>query len=172
MAVTLTLQVTGDQQIRLMLESAALRCRDLRPAWGHIANDFDVMEARQFATEGGLGERWASLSPAYAAWKSQHYPGKKIMELTGALRTSLAERGAGHIDRRAPDTLELGTELTNPKSGYNYGLVHQTKGVGGKIRKTIVVPETAQQRWVSMIGTYLVGGDVLQMMQRVSLFGG
>jgi hypothetical protein len=170
-ALTLTIQVTGEQQIRLMLEGVAVRCRDLRPVWGHIATDFDAMEARQFATEGGLGERWASLSPAYAAWKSRNYPGKKIMELTGALRSSLAERGPGHIDRRAPDTLELGTSVTN-KRGVNYGLVHQTKGVGGKIRKTIVVPETAQQRWLQMIGVYLTGGNVFQMMQRVSLFGG
>lgn len=171
MPLTLEIQVTGEQQIQLMLEGVAIRCRDLGPVWGRIAHDFDELEARQFDTEGGLGQRWPALSPSYAAWKAENYPGRKIMVLTGALHSSLAERGPGHIDRRTSDTLELGTSVTNER-GINYGLIHQTKGVGGKIRKTIVIPDSAQQRWADMIGTYVVGGDVLQAMQRFSLFGG
>lgn len=175
MPLTLEIQVTGEQQIQLMLESVSIRCRDLRPAWGRIAHDFDELEARQFDTEGGLGQRWPALSPAYAAWKAEHYPGKKIMERTGVLRASLADRWTGHVDRRTEDTLELGTSVTN-KRGVNYGLVHQTKGVGGKVRKTIVVPDSAQQRWAEIISTYIVYGDIPQQMQQTmqkfSLFGG
>lgn len=172
MPLILEIHVTGQEKIQLMLEGLALRARDLSPVWGYIANEFSALEARQFDLEGGLGTPWPALSPSYAAWKAKRYPGRPMMVLTGALFSSLVHGGPGHIDRRTPDTLTLGTNLKNPKSGYNYGLVHQVKGVQGKIRKTIVVPDAVAERWAKLIQTYVTGGDLAQVTQRTSLFGG
>lgn len=172
MSITLDIKVTGEKQVQSLLNAVSLRARDLRPVWRHIANDFSALEARQFDTEGGLGKPWPALSPAYAAWKSKHYPGRSMMVLSGDLFSSLVHGGRGHIDRRKRLSLELGTRLKSKKSGYNYGLVHQTRGVGGKVRKTIVVPQSVQHRWAAMVETYLAGGDVFQMMQQFPLFGG
>lgn len=42
-----------------------------------------------FATEGQIyGERWAPLSPKYAAWKLKHFPGRGILERTGFMKSS------------------------------------------------------------------------------------
>jgi hypothetical protein len=58
----------------------------------------------QFASEGGWGgQTWAPLSPAYAVWKSQNYPGRSILIRDGTLR-----RAASSPRREAtPRTLTL-----------------------------------------------------------------
>jgi phage gpG-like protein len=33
----------------------------------------------------GKPKRWAALSPKYAAWKAKHYPGKPILQRSGAM---------------------------------------------------------------------------------------
>jgi phage gpG-like protein len=43
---------------------------------------------RNFEEE-GRPERWPPLSPGYALWKAARYPGRKILERTGALRSSI-----------------------------------------------------------------------------------
>lgn len=51
---------------------------------------FEAAEARQFDAEGGGPHGgWAELSEAYAAWKTEKFPGKPILERTGALREGL-----------------------------------------------------------------------------------
>lgn len=43
----------------------------------------------QFNREGfGQSGRWKQLSENYRDWKQRHYPGKRILELTGALKRS------------------------------------------------------------------------------------
>jgi hypothetical protein len=58
----------------------------------------------QFETEGGWGgQTWAPLSPAYAVWKHQHFPGRTILIREGNLR-----RAASSPRREAtPRTLTL-----------------------------------------------------------------
>jgi len=42
-----------------------------------------------FESEGAVyGSRWSELSPGYEQWKTQHYPGRGILERTSTLRKS------------------------------------------------------------------------------------
>ena len=70
--------------------------------YGKNLNDFRVplekskdilMKAFQlnFETEGKtLGKPWAALSPKYALMKNQRFPGRKILQKTGKMKTSFS----------------------------------------------------------------------------------
>lgn len=67
---------------------------DLRVIWPRIAEIFYEAERKQFESQGGRGSSgWASLSPRYAKWKEQRYPGQPILRLVGNLFRSLTEKG-------------------------------------------------------------------------------
>lgn len=94
---------------------------------------------RLFATEGASsGRGWPALSPAYAAWKRRHYPGRKIMVLTGRLRRSLTERGhAEHVARfgREPEPfVQVGTAV-------EYAAFHAPAPPGGPNLKNPGLPD-------------------------------
>jgi len=56
-----------------------------------LERDFHNANKELFRSEGASGAhgKWKQLSPKYRAWKTKKYPGKKIMELTGRLKTAL-----------------------------------------------------------------------------------
>jgi len=159
----LSMEITGGEKIALMLQDVEVRTKDLHPVWEHISRDFRAASERQFSTEGSLSGGWAPLSPNYAAWKARHYPGTKILELTGALRDSLAG-GPGYIDDRQADALRLGTSVP-------YGRYHQ---VGGRMpkRPPIAITDDMKKRWAKAVHTFIAGGDLDAVMERTSLFGG
>lgn len=79
--------------------------------------------ARQFAAEGRgpHAGSWAQLSPAYEAWKGQNYPGRPILERTGALKDALTSSSSSHALRDFSTTaFNYGTE------GLDYGSLHQS----------------------------------------------
>jgi hypothetical protein len=53
------------------------------------------MVQQNFETEGELVGGWPDLEPGYAAWKARHFPGRKILERTRRLRSSLAHGAVG-----------------------------------------------------------------------------
>lgn len=91
----------GLQVLRQAFERAGDELKDSARHIGPFA--FPVFEAfarRQFKRQ-GLGPNrgaWPALSPAYAEWKAEKYPGAPILVRTGRLRESLtmsaAEAGA------------------------------------------------------------------------------
>lgn len=93
-----------------------------------LTDDFDwaslapvVAEAADniFASEGRGG--WAQLTQAYARWKAKHYPGKGILELTGAYRNAATQIGAPH------NVLEVGDDhLTFGVEGLEYPVFHES----------------------------------------------
>ena len=50
---------------------------------------------RTFSHHEGRGG-WPQLSPAYARWKERNFPGKGILELTGAYRSAATQIGSPH----------------------------------------------------------------------------
>lgn len=82
----------------------------------------EVESAKQFDAEGSGPQAgsWAPLSTTYAKWKEAHFPGKPILERTGALRGALT--GPAPYARRdvSGDTLSFGT------IGLPYASFHQT----------------------------------------------
>jgi hypothetical protein len=67
---------------------------DFRGLWSALAELFKREMGEQFETEGSIsGGRWAPLTEPYKKWKQEHYPGRKIGVLTGALRSSMTGGG-------------------------------------------------------------------------------
>lgn len=89
---------------------------DLRPFWPLVVPAFIRWMGQQFESEGGWGgESWAALSPAYAAWKATHYPGKSILYAEGDMR-----KAASKPQREAtPNTLTL--TIVDPKIEFHQG---------------------------------------------------
>lgn len=101
---------------RRRLRQLGLFLSDLRPFWPRVVPIFIGWMRSQFETEGAwAGHRWAPLSPAYAAYKAQRYPGRSILIAEGDLR-----QAASRPERKATPT-ELVLTIRDPKIGY-----HQT----------------------------------------------
>ena len=94
----------GIPENRAKLNQLAILMLDLRPFWPKVVPLFIGWMREQFRTEGRyFNTPWRPLSPAYAAWKQRHYPGRGILIAEGDLR-----RGASLPERRAtPRSLTL-----------------------------------------------------------------
>jgi len=114
----------GDaQQMRSMIEGAARAASDISPAMPAIVSRFHVQMDRRFRDQGagGPGGPWTEhpLSPMYAAWKARKFPGKGLLEATGALRTSLVSFGEGSVTEYGPNSVFI-------SSSVDYAGYHQT----------------------------------------------
>jgi len=145
----------NDVQLSRIFENIAGLGDDLRPVLEPVSDDFYRGEASTFEAEGGFEgkARWKKLSKGYRAWKDKHYPGQKIMVLTGKLKESLTTRGAtGSIFRLDKKSLELGT-------GISYAMKHQ-RGLNVSKRKLIQITGGQKHRWSSIVhqGLYKKAG--------------
>ena len=102
--------------------------RNIEQLSENLTNGFDweslapiVAEAADniFASEGRGG--WPQLSEAYARWKARNFPGKGILDLTGAYRNAATQIGA-------PNNVITTTEnsLTYGVEGLDYPVYHET----------------------------------------------
>lgn len=134
-ALEFTLALPGLDAITVGLSRFRTDIADWRPFWDEsFAPFFYRNVATDFVLEGGnSGPRWAPLSPAYAAWKQAHYPGRGILERTSALKVSVTSRtGPGAIYRSMPDSLEIGTSV--PYAGYHqHGATWSPRPRGGSL---------------------------------------
>lgn len=151
MAFRFTFSVEGETQVDRTLARFADNIGDASGVWRKLADRFAALNRRQFATEGASGSGgWAPLSPKYAAWKSTHYPGKPILERTGALRESLTERPFG-VEVITPTGMVLG-------SGIDYGRYHQAGTSRMPQRRPVELPEGERRQWVNLIQRFIVTG--------------
>lgn len=152
MPTTFTLSFYGEEQVSRTLLRYQQGALDMRPAWERLARRFQRNERQQFASEGAYASGgWAPLSPAYAAWKARHYPGKPILERTGALKASLTERPFGI------EVLETGFMVVG--SHVDYGAYHQRGGGRLPRRRPVELPEAERREWVRIIQERIVRGD-------------
>ena len=87
--------------------------------WESLAPMVAEAADRIFASEGHGG--WPQLSEAYARWKARNYPGKGILELTGAYRSAATQIGSPHnVVEVGPDHLTYGVE------GLDYPIFHES----------------------------------------------
>lgn len=152
-ALRFTFSVEGETQIDRTLARFADNIDDATEVWENLAGRFAAMERRQFDSEGAYGSGgWAALSPAYAAWKARAYPGKPILERTGALRESLTVRpfGVEAIEARA---MAVG-------SGIDYGRFHQAGTGTMPRRRPVEFPESERRTWIRLIQRFIVTGRV------------
>lgn len=149
-----TFAVEGETQIDRTLLRWADDLDDPIPLWDKLADRFAVAEGKQFRSEGAYGSGgWAPLSPPYAAWKARAYPGKRILERTGALVESLTRRpfGIEILTRRA---MTIG-------SGLVYGKYHQAGGGTLPQRRPVELPESERRTWIRYIQNFIRSGKVV-----------
>ena len=87
--------------------------------WESLAPMVAEAADRIFASEGHGG--WPQLSEAYARWKARNFPGKGILDLTGAYRNAATQIGA-------PNNVITTTEnsLTYGVEGLDYPVFHES----------------------------------------------
>lgn len=86
---------------------------DLRPLFEEVLEPAFYAEREQdFASQGARVGGWRELEASYREWKAKHYPGKPILQLTGALKDSLTKQNAaGQVRRVDERAMTLGTNL-------------------------------------------------------------
>jgi hypothetical protein len=97
----LRIEQTGEETVIRRLRGMEERAANLAPIFEKLAADFYRFEGDVFRTEGAVNAsgQWKPLSPRYAAWKAKRYPGRRILRLTGKLRSSLVKSGGGREHR-------------------------------------------------------------------------
>lgn len=150
----LTLTVTGAEPVTQQLLRIQAGMKNLTPAFEGMAAEFARIEGEQFRTEGAAGgEKWKALSPWYAWYKEQAFPGKPILQRTGALVTSLTKLPLG-IQQIGYREAAFGTDVP-------YGIYHQTGTRWMPARPPIQLTLAGQMRMAKILHTYLVTGAVI-----------
>lgn len=96
-----------------VLRGVTAGVEDLRGAWERVHRILLGLWRETFASEGAYaGDRWAPLSPRYAAWKLRTHGSLPILRLTGRLGSSLTEPShAEHVFISTPTLMEAGTSV-------------------------------------------------------------
>lgn len=117
------------ERISTAFERAGDELRDFsKNVFPKLTPVFEAEERRQFDAQGG-GPRggWAALSPGYAKWKEENYPGKSILRRTDALYEALTESSSVFAERvMSGDQFNFGTR------GLEYASFHQL-GTGSMV---------------------------------------
>lgn len=151
MPLRLRLEVFGETIIERTLAGIADNAEDLSPAFEEISDVFVEAERRQFATQGAYGSGgWQPLSPPYAAWKANRYPGKTILRRSDDLWRSLTQGPAVKVVDR--HRLVLGSDV-------EYGKYHQA-GDGVPRRRPVELPETTRRDMVKILQRFAITGRV------------
>lgn len=129
--------------------------RDLTPAFREIAAGFYEGERRQFETQGTYGgEAWAPLSPAYAAWKAQHYPNKGILYRTNQLfHAATGDASAGAKLEIKPMEMVLGIDAESSVAAR--ARFHQTGTKRMPARPWLAVTDDMKRTWTRAIARQL-----------------
>lgn len=100
--LNIRVEIKGDKRIIAQLKNVVESMKDWRPelqAVGDYLKSF--YQDPVFETEGGIfNARWSPLSQPYQAIKSTKYPGRGILEASGAMRRS-------YIIKSFPTLLQL-----------------------------------------------------------------
>lgn len=95
------------------LQKLAVFMTDLRTFWPRIVPLVTGWWREQFDTQGGFaGKEWAPLSPDYAARKAVMFPGKPILQATGALKQAASRPS------RVQTPVSLTLTIDDPKLEY------------------------------------------------------
>ncbi len=145
-----TLDVAGEEQLVRGFSRLADEFKDLSEPFRAIVQDFKAIEAKQFKSEGSYGgSGWQALSPRYAAWKEQNYPGRPIMVLSGLLMDSLTGENSYFVQEIRPLQLTMGTQVP-------WAIYHQQGTSRMPQRKLVNLTEADRARMMKTIHTWMV----------------
>ena len=133
----LRMEIAGFDVVQVKLGRFADGIQDWRRFWReYFLPAFYRQVESNYRGEGSFVGGWAALSPAYAAWKARHAPGRGLLVLTDRLRQSLTwggdAPGPGGIAVAEKDYLIVGTSVT-------YAQYHQT-GTSRMPRRPVIFP--------------------------------
>jgi hypothetical protein len=103
--------------MRFALDRAADNVSDFTSLLEGFGEIFRGHMTRQFVTEGSLAGGWADLSEPYATWKAEHYPGRPIGVLSGALRSAMTG-SAGYEEKITSDEASYGMSAASSATPY------------------------------------------------------
>lgn len=147
--VTVTIETIGEERFIRGFNRIPKEMADMRPVFQDISLDFYRREKQIFAREGDPKPFVPpKLNEKYLAWKKKHYPGRKVMQLTGRLRRSLVD----------PDRASAGDVVKTIRkkwaefgSTVPYAHRHQMGTVGMPKRMIVQLTEKDKIRWGRMI---------------------
>lgn len=123
---------------------------DATVVWEQIADSLEAEVEGAFDSEGAsTGTRWHPLSRRYATWKARHYPGRRILEATGALRGSYKQGGDGHVREIRSRGLVWGSTV-------GYGRFHQAGGSRLPRRPILRLTSETKDRWERIIHGFII----------------
>lgn len=142
---TISWNIEGEQQLSRRLTGLAERIRDMTPAFQETAITLqDLFATQVFETQGAvIDEHWDPLSPTYEARKAKKYPGKGILEATGAMRE-------GFLSLWRPDMAKVWNQV-------EYFKYHQSNQPRGKIPRRVMMKlaENQREQVVKIFQTFL-----------------
>lgn len=153
MPVYINITLEGVGTVKRRINGIIGKVKDLRPAFQKIGEDFRNTERKVFQGQGAYGSRssWKPLTPKYREWKQQHYPGRPILEQTGALRSSLTSKGANHIEIITKNSITLGS--SDPKFKW-----HQKDTSKMTARPPITFTKYQGDKWAKIIRDEILKG--------------
>lgn len=145
----LRMEVSGIAQVDRKLSRLSVQMTKLDPAFRDIRAAFKRYQVKEFASQGAHGGlAWAQLSEKYRRWKARHYPGRKILALTGALRESM--------------TSELESALLPTKLvmwSYEETAKWHDEGAGNlPVRKIVAIPESEKRDFTRILQRRIMAG--------------
>lgn len=119
----ISISVDGETEFNRIFKRFRAQFSDLTSVWEVVKDEFWIIEAEQFASEGGKGGtgKWQELSPVYAARKVQAHGAKPILQATGAMFRALTGQTGDTILNITRTNLEVGTSLKYAKHHYRGG---------------------------------------------------
>lgn len=135
--------VDGVTQMSRSMSRFADSLKDFTPVFEQISENFKAIEREQFNTEGGRVSNWTPLSEDYAEWKSLHFPGKPILQASGALMASLTG-GTNFIKRITSSEMTIGS--SDPKA-----IFHQRGTQKMPKREVIKLVEDDKRTWMKIL---------------------
>lgn len=146
MAIDFSAEIQGLTTLILGGKTLVKFTRDFTTVFQRIANDFRVIEKKNFNSQ-GTPEAFKELTKKYAAFKARKVGSRPIMVFSGRLRRSLTKRTADTIERISPREMTLGSRVP-------YAHRHQ---IGFKMPKRQVIQITAvhKRRWFVFFEKFL-----------------
>jgi len=156
MPVNISFELSGGRQVETELNITIERLRSFKPLFKKIASDFRKTQNSLFAAEGAFegNAAWAALSPGYKEQKAKKFPGRKILQATGKLRTSLVTKaGEGAINNITDDSIEIGTSI-------EYAGYHQTGTGKMPARPIFNITKNQEDKWINLVVQHIMKSGV------------
>jgi len=155
-------RIDGVEQINAKLLIKVNKLSDFSPIFKELSSDWFEKQRKMFEGEGfvsGEGrpydKRWKELSPKYKEWKEEHYPGRKILELTGALKEELTNERNATITKKV---LEI--RATRKVNGWNLARLHKYGTRKMPARDPFAFSSQQRKRWVMMVRNWVRGEEI------------